>query len=79
MCTMSKPMSPGREIPHDGVQVRAVVVEQRARVVEDRAISSIAPSNRPSVDGFVSISPAVCGPTFARRSSTSMLPRASRP
>ena len=32
---MSKPMSPGREMPDDRVQVRAVVVEERARVVED--------------------------------------------
>ncbi len=32
---MSKPMSPGREMPDDGVEVRAVVVEERAGVVED--------------------------------------------
>ena len=42
-----------------------------------RSISSMFSSKRPSVDGFVSIRPAVCSSTFARRSSTSMLPRGS--
>ena len=32
---MSKPMSPGRETSDHGVQVGAVVVEERANVVED--------------------------------------------
>ena len=34
-------------------------------------------SKRPSVDGFVSIRPAVRSSTFARRSSKSRLPRSS--
>ena len=34
-------------------------------------------SNTPSVDGLVSISPAVCGPTAARRAARSTLPLAS--
>src|SRR5204862_212101 len=42
-----------------------------------RVISSMFSSKRPSVDGFVSIRPAVASLTFARRSSTSMFPRRS--
>ena len=42
-----------------------------------RSISSMFSSKSPSVDGFVSISAAVCSSTLPRRSSTSMLPRAS--
>ena len=65
----------GPRAPDDGVQVRAVVVEERAAVVEDLATSSMPSSKSPSVDGFVSISPAVRSSTFARRSSRSRLPR----
>ena len=39
MWTMSKPMSPGPRDPADGVQVRAVVVHERAGAVEDLARS----------------------------------------
>ena len=48
--------------------------EQRRKIV---VISSMFSSKRPSVDGFVSIRQAVCSSTFARKSSTSMLPRGS--
>ena len=41
------------------------------------SIASMFSSKSPSVDGFVSMSAAVCSSTFVRRSSTSMLPRAS--
>ena len=34
-CTMSKPMSPGREQAHHGVEVGAVVVQRRAHPVHD--------------------------------------------
>src|SRR5919199_935549 len=41
------------------------------------AISSMFSSKSPSVDGLVSIRPAVVSSTLGRRSSTSMFPRRS--
>ena len=68
MCTMSKPMSPGPALAHDRVQVRAVVVDEPADVVDDRRdLARCRSSNRPSVFGFVSIRPATSSSTSARR------------
>ena len=75
---MSKPMSPGRRDAHDRVQVGAVVVQGRARRRGRSARSPRCPvSNRPSVEGLVSIRQATSSSALARRSSTSTLPRAS--
>jgi hypothetical protein len=42
-----------------------------------RSISSMFSSKSPSVEGFVSMSAAVCSSTLPRRSSTSTFPRGS--
>ena len=65
---------------HDGVEVRPVVVERRAR---PRARCGRSPrcssSKTPSVFGLVSIRQATSSSSFARRSSTSTPPRSSVP
>ena len=55
------------DLAQDRVEVGAVVIQQPARLVHDVANVEDRCSNTPSVDGLVSISPAVCGPTAARK------------
>ena len=66
----------GTDDAHDGVEVRAVVVAQAAASWTIFVISRMFLSKMPTVFGFVSISPAVSGPTAARSASRSTQPSA---
>ena len=78
MCTMSKPMSPGRHSSEDGVEVRAVVVHERPR---RRARSARSPGSPARTDRACSGWSASARPPRRRRASrarsTSTRPRAS--
>ena len=74
---MSKPMSTRTRDAADRVQVRAVVVEERAGVVEDLRDLLDVLVEEAERGGFVSMSPAVRSSTLALRSSRSRFPRSS--